>query len=49
MIATMIARLLESAPATNATENALGDPVVAASWAAWTRNRPSSPVGTDAV
>lgn len=30
MIATMCARLLEGAPATDATENALGDPVVAA-------------------
>jgi Mn-containing catalase len=30
MIATMIARLLESAPATDSTKNALGDPVVAA-------------------
>ncbi len=30
MIATMIARLLEGAPATDSTKNALGDPVVAA-------------------
>ena len=30
MLATMIARLLESAPATDSTMNALGDPVVAA-------------------
>jgi Mn-containing catalase len=30
MIATMIARLLEAAPATDSTKNALGDPVVAA-------------------
>jgi Mn-containing catalase len=30
MIATMVARLLEGAPATDSTKNALGDPVVAA-------------------
>jgi hypothetical protein len=43
MLATMVARLLEGAPAT-ATADAVKDPVMAAVLGAWIHSRPLSPV-----
>jgi Mn-containing catalase len=43
MIATMVARLLEGAPATATTKAATADRWSARCWAGWTRSRPSWP------